>query len=381
MTDRPIHALMNTTSIAASRSGAAIYVLSLVGALAARPQDVALELLAQRRDLEELRRLAPGAAIRTTGVEQRPRRLAWEHLVLPLRIRRIAPDLVHGPHYTLPDRLRPPGVVTFHDPTFFTMPEVHERSKIAYFTRMARAGIRRASRVIAVSEYARRGAIEHAGADPDRVDVTPLGVDRSRFRPPADDELTDDERERTALGVTDPYILWVGAIEPRKDVPTLVRAFASLVAEGADLRLVLAGPRAWGADEAEAAIASSGVSERIALAGYVSERAKVALYRGAAVFAYPSLAEGFGLPVLEAMACGTPVVTTAGSAMEEFADGVAEFVAPAEANALASAIRRVVEDPALARELGRLGTARAAEYGWDRTAAATLLSYRGALGW
>jgi glycosyltransferase involved in cell wall biosynthesis len=215
MTDRPIRALLNATSIRAPRAGAANYVLSLAGALAAMPEDVTLELLVQRRDLEDVRELAPDARIETTGVVLRPLRLAWEHLVLPRRIHRIAPDLVHGPHYTLPGRLRCPSVVTFHDPTFFTMPEVHERAKVAYFTRMARAGIRRATRVIAVSEYARRGAIEHGGADPDHVDVTPLGVDGARFRPAAERELAEDERERAALGARGPYVLWVGAIEPR----------------------------------------------------------------------------------------------------------------------------------------------------------------------
>jgi glycosyltransferase involved in cell wall biosynthesis len=159
-----------------------------------------------------------------------------------------------------------------------------------------------------------------------------------------------------------------------------VRAFASLAAEGADLRLVLAGPPAWGADVAETAIAASGVGDRIVRTGYVSERAKLALYRGAAVMAYPSLAEGFGLPVLEAMACGAPVVTTIGSAMEEFATDVAELIPPGEPAMLAAAIRRVLEDARLAQDLGSRGVARAAEHSWGRTAAATLLSYRGALG-
>jgi glycosyltransferase involved in cell wall biosynthesis len=110
--------------------------------------------------------------------------------------------------------------------------------------------------------------------------VTLLGVDRARFRPAVERELAEDKRARAALGVTEPYVVWVGAIEPRKDVPTLVRAFASLVTEGADLRLVLAGQPAWGADAVERTIAASGVADRIVRPGYVSERSKIALYRG-----------------------------------------------------------------------------------------------------
>jgi hypothetical protein len=176
MTDRPIRVLLNATSIGAARAGAANYILSLAGALVGMPEDLTLELLAQRRDREDVRELAPGARVETTGVELRPLRIAWEHLVLPRRIRRIAPELVHGPHYTLPGGLRCPSVVTFHDPTFFTMPEVHERTKVAYFTRMARSESD-ATRVMRLRVRASR-ASEHGSADP-TTSTCPLGGSRA----------------------------------------------------------------------------------------------------------------------------------------------------------------------------------------------------------
>ena len=285
---------------------------------------------------------------------------------------------MHGPHYTLPRGLRRPAVVTFHDPTFFTMPEVHERAKVAYFRRAAVEGVRRAARVIAVSAAARAGAIAHVGADPGRVDVVPLGVDHRVYRPAADDaEREADAARRRAVGVDDRYVFWVGAIEPRKDLPTLVAAFASLPEADAGT-LVLAGPPAWGAAQLVEAIRAHGVAGRVLRPGFIDEATKVALLRGASVFAYPSLAEGFGMQIPEAMACGTPVITTTGSAPEEVAGGAAALVGPGDAAWLADTLARVLGDPSEAASLRERGLRRAADFSWAATADGTLATYRAA---
>jgi glycosyltransferase involved in cell wall biosynthesis len=261
-----------------------------------------------------------------------------------------------------------PSVVTFHDPTFFTLPQLHERTKLLYFTRAARAGIARAARVIAVSSYARRGAIDHAGADEEKVQVVFEGVDANRYHP--------------AAGASDPfpfepYILFVGTIEPRKDVPTLLAAYQGLVQSGHPHHLVLAGPSAWGAAEVAAGIKRlrSGTVHQLS---YVPEEQKIELYRRASAFVYPSIAEGFGLPVLEAMACGVPVVTTTGSAPEEIVSDAALLVPPRSPEALREAIARALTDERLIADLRRRAVARARSFTWARTAEATLDVYRAA---
>jgi glycosyltransferase involved in cell wall biosynthesis len=365
---------VDATSLPPERLGAGHYVIGLVEGLARA--GVELHVVAKQKDADDVRSRAPGARVHTAGLRTRPSRLVWEQSVLPLRVRRLSPDVFHGPHYTLPPQLPCASVVTFHDPTFFTNPELHERTKVAYFTRMARVGVRRAARVIAVSQYAARGAAEHCGARSDRIDVIHHGIDLSRYAPASNEQ---DEKLRHGLGITGPYVLWLGAIEPRKDVGSLVRAFARLARDGAAHELVLAGPRAWGAAELDQEAAGSGLGSRIHRPGYVSEDEKIALYRGADVFAYPSIAEGFGLQVLEAMACGCPVVTTTGSAPEEVGAGAVRLVEPRDASALCAALSAVLDDAVEAAAMRERGLARAHEFSWDRAAAATIATYRRAL--
>jgi glycosyltransferase involved in cell wall biosynthesis len=377
---RPLRVAFNATTLGGPRTGVPSYIVALLREMGGRPADVALRVLARREEAAEITGLAPSLDVDGVRLRTRPIRVAWEHWMMGGRIQRGDPEAVHGPHYTLPRGLRVPGVVTFHDPTFFTMPEVHERAKVAYFGRMAREGVGRAARVIAVSSYARSGAIEHAGADPARVDVVPMGLDHAVYRPAVDaDEEERDAALRRAVGAEGPYVLWVGAIEPRKDVPTLVAAFAGLPpADG--LRLVLGGPPAWGADAVDAAIARHRVADRVIRPGFVSEATKVALLRGAAVFAYPSLAEGFGMQIPEAMACGTPVVTTTGSATEEVGGGAAALIAPRDVDGLAATLARILEDPTVAADLRDRGLRRARDFSWSATADGTIATYRAAAG-
>ena len=370
MTADTVRVAFDATSIPGRRVGAGVYVAELLRAMDAL--DVDLHAFVNSRDAEEFSSIAPRATLHSVRVPNRPARIVWAHSVLPLRVRRLRPDVFHGPHYTVPAFIGCPSVVTFHDPTFFTLPQLHERTKVVYFRRAARAGIARAARVIAVSSYAGRGAVDYAGADPDKVDVVYEGVDSNRYRPAADDEPV----RGSAFGASgEPFILFVGSIEPRKDVPTLLAAYQGLLQSGFRHHLVLAGPPAWGSAEVAAGIErlQSGTVHQLA---YVPEEQKIELYRRASVFVYPSIAEGFGLPVLEAMACGVPVVTTTGSAPEEIAQDGALLVPPRSPEALREAIARALTDEQLAADLRRRAVDRARSFTWARTAEATLDVYR-----
>ncbi len=346
--------LLDARALPAHRLGVAQYVLRLVEHVAPRCE---LEVLAKPRDAAELAEL--GARVHEARDLPRPLRLAAEATVDGLLARRHAPDVFHGIHYSLPPLLGVPSTVTFHDATMLTMPEVHEAAKVRWFRHAIPSGVRRADRVVCVSEATRRGAIDAAGADPGRTHVVPLGVDHDRYHPGAGDPAL------AAAVVEGPYVLGVGAIEPRKDHPTLVRAFEAVAAE-VPHSLVLAGPDAWGADALDAVLAASPVADRVVRAGWVDEDTKTALYAGADAFAYPSLAEGFGLPVLEALACGTPTVTTTGSACEEVAGDAALLVAPGDVAGLADALRTILLGDAA--RLRDAGPERAASFTWDACA-------------
>lgn len=346
--------LLDARPIPAHRLGVAQYVLRLVALGAQRCE---LEVLAKAQDVGDLD--APAHVSRDLP---RPLRLAAETAWDGWRINRLRPDVFHGVHYTLPPGLRVPATVTFHDATILTMPEVHERSKRLWFQRAIPAGIRRAERVICVSESARQGAIDHAGADPARTHAVPLAVDHDRYHP------ADGPRPDSVSRICDgPYVLWVGALEPRKDVPTLVDAFERIAAD-VPHRLVLMGPDAWGAEAITDRIARSPVSDRIVRTGWVDEADKPAWYQHADAFAYPSLAEGFGLPVLEAMASGLPVAASRQSSLAEVLDGAGTLFDPRDQLDLSRALAALLADPEARARQRALGLERARHYSWERGA-------------
>jgi glycosyltransferase involved in cell wall biosynthesis len=236
--------------------------------------------------------------------------------------------------------------------------------KVRFFQRAVRVAARVADAIVCPSQAtADRLAALCPPAGP--VTVIPHGVDHDRFRPDGD-----------AAGVGAPYVLFVGTIEPRKDVPTLVAAFDRIAGDHPDLRLLLAGGRGWGWARTEAAMGRARHAARIESLGFVPDDRVAPLLRGAAAVAYPSLEEGFGLPALEALACGAPLVTTRGSAMEEVAGPAALLVDPGDADGLAHALDRLVRGDPEQAERRRTGLALAAAATWDRAADAHVDVYR-----
>jgi len=372
---------LDVSAVPANPVGAGQYTLELARELDRR-DDVDLVVVSRRDDGARWRSTAPRAGLVAVAPRRRPPRLVWEQTGLPHRLRSLGVDVHHAPHYTMPEHTRVPSVVTVHDLSFFEAPEWHQRSKVLLFRRAITVATRRAGALVVPSrataeELARWCTV----AAP--VVVAHHGVDLDRFGPaepsPGADAATLAAVDpRLADG--SPYLLFVGTLEPRKDVPTLVRAFAAVAGRRPEARLVLAGGAGWGAEAVGRAVEASGLGDRVVRTGYVPDGAVPALLRGAVAAVYPALYEGFGLPALEALACGTPLVTTTGSAMEEVAGTAAVLVAPGDVGSLAGALEAALEgrgtDPARRRQ----GLAVAAGHTWAASAARHLEAYRLAAG-
>jgi glycosyltransferase involved in cell wall biosynthesis len=366
-----VRVLLDVSAIPARPVGAGRYVEELTRHLAglAEPE---LTLLCRRSDGARWTALHPRAATRNVAPDGRPARVAWEQLRGHLQAVDAAADVWHGPHYTLPRRLDRPAVVTVHDLTFFDHPEWHEPVKVRFFRHAIADAVRRARAIVAVSEAT--AARLRAVLAPDApVTVAPHGLAHQRLSP---HDPGDDGARLRRLGVDAPYVAFVGTLEPRKDVPTLVAAFAAVAARRPDLRLVLAGPDGWGVAAIREAVAAHRIATRVVRLGYVDEAALAALYRGAAAVAYPSLDEGFGLPGLEALACGAPLVTTSSTPFAAALADAALVVPPADPDAVADALERVLTDAEVADRLRAAGPPLAAGFTWERSLAAHLEAYR-----
>ena len=360
---------LDVTAIPPRLTGAGTYVARLVDALARRG-DVDLAIVARTNDADRWRH---GGAVHAVAPSSRPARLVWEQVLAPSIARRVGADVWHGPHYTMPLRVPLPTVVTVHDLTFFDHPEFHERVKVPIFRQMIRIAARRADVVVCVSDRtaARMRDLLDVRA---RIEVVPHGVDHDRFRPGGDDAA--DLAALAAVGIRPPYLAYLGTIEPRKNVPGLVRAFGRVRDAHPDLRLVLAGLPGWGTDEVDRIVGGAGVADSVDRPGYVADAILPAFLRQAVAVAYPAFEEGFGLPVLEGLACGAVVVTSAGTVMEDVADGAALLAPPGDDVALARAILRAIDDEAEVARLRVAGPAVSARYTWDAAAAAHAELYR-----
>lgn len=369
--------VLDVSAIPARPAGAGMYVVELVRALAAAAV-VDLSLVARRDDAARWQALAPGTEVAAVAPGPRPLRLAWEQAWPVATAARSGPAVWHGPHYTLPLLRRGPRVVTVHDLTFFDNPEWHEGPKVAYFTRMIRASSRRADAIVCVSDRT-AARLRELLAPAAPVTAIPHGVDHQRFAPVGPGGPDGDLELLAALGIRPPFVAFHGTLEPRKAVPGLVHAFSAVARRHPDLTLVLAGRPGWGEQEVGAAVAASGVAERVVRPGYVDDDVVPALLRAAAVAVYAPLAEGFGLPALEALACGAALVTTEATPMADIAGDAALTVPAGDEAALAEALEATLAgSPEVASRRAR-GPALAGPWTWARCAASHAEVYRSAL--
>ena len=367
--------LVDATAVPVDRGGVGRYLDFLLPALAGT--DVDLVVVSQSRDAEALAARTPGAEVVAISerLSGRPARLAWEQTRLPALARRTRADVVHHPHYTMPLVTGTPGVVTLHDATFFSHPEVHSTVKARFFRSAIRGAVRRAAALVVPSAATRDAVIRYAGGRSADFHVAPHGVDTTVFRPAGAAEVAA-ARQWLELGPV-PYVAFLGTLEPRKNAPALVRAWVRAVTDRDEPpALVLAGGPGWD-EELDGAIAAVPAHLRVVRPGYVPLEHLAGLLTGSEVLAYPSKGEGFGLPVLEAMACGAAVLTTRELSLPEVGGEAVAYCGTDEAS-IAVGLRALLEDPGLRRRLAEAGLARAAGFTWASSARVHLEAYRAA---
>ena len=319
----------------------------------------------------------PGFRYRITRLPtDRPAaRIVWEQLVAPVELAAQRVDLVHGLAYALPLAARCPGVVTVHDLSFERMPELFKTPNRLYLSAACRRAVRQARRIIAVSASTRRELGELMGVPEEKVEVIPNGVE-PLFRPADPDAVAAFKAKNKLPGR---FVLHLGTLEPRKNVPTLVRAFARLRREhDVPHALVLAGGKGWLYDEVFELVHQLGLEREVFFPGFVPFDEQPLWYSAADVFAYPAVYEGFGMPPLEAMACGTPVVTSNRSSLPEVVGDAGLQVDPRDEAALADAIWRAIDDGALRARMREMGLARAKQFDWIEIARRTDAVYEAA---
>ena len=303
----------------------------------------------------------------------------WHRLRIPLWAELLtgSVDIFHSPDFTLPPLLRAKGVLTIHDLSFLRVPECADPGQRRYLSATVPRSACRADALLADSENTRRDMVELLGLPPHKITVVYPGVD-PRFRPANDDH--ESERVRGRYGLSGPFILALGTLEPRKNLARLLQAYAGLRAEAQAGELIpplaFSGAVGWLVDEVFHLVDALGLHDDVLFLGYVPDEDLPVLLRMASCLVYPSLYEGFGLPVLEALACGTPVVTSRVSSLPEVAGDVAVYCDPRSTADIAQAMRQVLAGEELRQSLSRRGPQQAGRFTWDEAARRVLDVYR-----
>jgi glycosyltransferase involved in cell wall biosynthesis len=293
-------------------------------------------------------------------------RIPWEQFLAPAILRMIGADLYHGVLNVMPLASPVPSVVTIHDLSPFLFPQTFRRINRAYTRWAIKVSCRNAAHLFAVSEFTKQEMIRWLHVPAERITVTYNGVDQ-RFQPADPAQLA---AFRKKAGLPERFILFVGTLEPRKNLPTLLEAYAR-IAKDIDAPLIIGGGKGWLYDQIFAKVEELQLGDRVRFAGFIADEELPLWYAAATVFTLPSLYEGFGIPLIEAMACGTPVVSTTSSSLPEVVGDAGLLVPPTDADALGAAMLQLLQDTNLHAELRERGIAQAQRFRWQTMAEQT----------
>lgn len=357
--------------------GIGTYIRNLVRYLPRIDGENAYLALCRREDEETIRSLSPDSHPVIVGARNYS---VWEHVSIPAKLRHLGIDLFHAPHYVLPFFMPCPSIVTIHDVIHLLFPQyLPSRMAVHYARYMIRRALEKSALILTVSASSKRDLLTFFDVKPEKILVIPNGIDSSISEDLPAEQL---ERLKQRFQISGRTILFVGNIKPHKNLERLIAAFAKVreSPECSDLNLIVVGDEISKYPSLRRAVDRHQVRRNVRFFGFVPELTLVALYKMADVFVFPSLYEGFGLPPLEAMANGTPVVTSNISAMPEVVGDAALTVDPYNIDEIAQAIRRILDDPELRTSLVTSGFKRAGQFSWERSVTQVQQAYRQALG-
>jgi len=355
-----------------SKAGIGRYVINLVRALRKLNPQEEFVILQSRKDRTPL----ASSPFRTSYLWT-PSHHRLEQFTLPLELLPHRLSLLHSPDFIPPFRFRGLSVITVHDLAFLIYPQILTQDSIRYYGQIEEA-VERADHIIAVSEWTKKDLMELLGVPEAKITVVYEAAEEL-YRPIDPREASGMVRE--LFGIEGRFILFVSTIEPRKNVPTLLKAF-KIVRERCreDVKLVLVGGRGWLSEKVFEMVDELNLRKDVLFLGFVPAEKLLYLYNSASLLAHPAIYEGFGLPILEAMACGLPVVASNVASIPEVTGSAAILVEPDDEEAWAAAIRRILKEPEFAQELREKGLKRASLFSWEKTASKTLEVYRRVLG-
>jgi len=362
---------------AAVRQGAGIgrYTRELVRALAEldRSHDYVLFAAASGQQPADTV-WPPNFQMRSVPLSDRALAILWHRLRLPLWVELVtgSVDIFHSPDFVLPPVRRAKTLVTVHDLSFIRYPQCADVNLRTYLNKAVPRSVHRADLVLADSQSTKDDLVELLGVEPARIEVVYPGVEE-RFRPIEDQALLEQVRKQYNLPPR--FVLGLGTLQPRKNFTRLIEAYSLLVTRHPSLRLVIAGGKGWLYEEIFATVEQLGLEEKVVFPGFVADEHLPALYNLADLFVFPSLYEGFGLPPLEAMASGTPVITSDASSLPEVVGEAGLMVEATDVEALAEAMKRVLEDNVLRERMIARGLEQARKFTWQRAAAKLLSLY------
>jgi glycosyltransferase involved in cell wall biosynthesis len=351
--------------------GIGTYIRNLLRQLARIDRDTEYVLLCREADMGIAAQLGPNfRSVR----EPSPNYSFREQIHVPWVLRRERPDVYHAPHYVLPAAVRCRSVVTIHDCIHLMFPQyLPNRAAYAYARASMWAAARRSSRILTVSEASKRDILDLFNVRPEKIVVVYNAIDEHFSAAPSDEHVA---RIRERFQLDHKFVLYVGNIKPHKNLVRLIEAFSQLRRTHDDLKLLIIGDEISKLPALRRAVHSHKLHKYVRFLGYLKDDTLAVLYRLASVFVFPSLYEGFGLPAVEAMASGTPVVTSNVSSLPEVTGDAAVLVDPYDVESIGNGIRRVLDDPQFAEELRLKGLKRAREFSWARSVEKTRRVYR-----
>jgi glycosyltransferase involved in cell wall biosynthesis len=350
--------------------GIGTYIRNLLRQLARIDRETEYVLLCHEPDLGIAAQLGPN--FRTVR-ESSPNYSLREQFRIPWVLRRERPDVYHAPHYVLPPGVLCRSVVTIHDCIHLMFPQyLPNRAAFAYARASMWAAVHRSDRILTVSAASKRDILRLFDVPPEKVVVVYNAIDEHFSAEPSPEHVS---RVRERYQLDHQFVLYVGNIKPHKNLVRLIEAFSRLRQDHGDIKLLIIGDEISKLPALRRAVHSHKLHKHVRFLGYLKDDTLTVLYRLASVFVFPSLYEGFGLPPLEAMASGTPVVTSNLSSLPEVTGDAAVLVDPYDVGSIEHGIRRVLDDPALAEDLRRKGLRRAREFSWERSVEDTLRVY------